>query len=150
MEHYSAKKSHPLAATWMDCEVTQSCPTLCNPMDCNLPGSSVHGIFQARILEWVVISFSKESSQPRDYTWSHTLQADSLPSEAPEIIILNQVSQTEKGKYHMISLTCGLWKKKKDTCELISKTETNSQIWRTYGYQRGKRGEERDKLGVWD
>ena len=35
--------------------VTQSCPTLCNPMDCSLPGSSVHGIFQARILEWVVI-----------------------------------------------------------------------------------------------
>ena len=34
-------------------EISQSCPTLCNPMDCNLPGSSVHGIFQARILEWV-------------------------------------------------------------------------------------------------
>ena len=35
-----------------------SCPTLCDPMDCSLPGSSVHGIFQARILEWVAISFS--------------------------------------------------------------------------------------------
>ena len=39
-------------------EVAQSCPTLCDPMDCNLPGSSVHGILQARILEWVAISFS--------------------------------------------------------------------------------------------
>ena len=39
-------------------EVAQSCPTLCDPMDCSLPGSSVHGIFQARILEWVAISFS--------------------------------------------------------------------------------------------
>ena len=39
-------------------EVTQSCPTLCNPVDCSLPGSSVHGIFQAGILEWVAISFS--------------------------------------------------------------------------------------------
>ena len=39
-------------------EVTQSCPTLCNPVDCSLPGSSVHGIFQARILEWVAIAFS--------------------------------------------------------------------------------------------
>ena len=39
-------------------EVAQSCPTLCNPMDCSLPGSSVHGIFQARVLEWVAISFS--------------------------------------------------------------------------------------------
>ena len=39
-------------------EVAQSCPTLCDPMDCSLPGSSVHGIFQARVLEWVAISFS--------------------------------------------------------------------------------------------
>ena len=39
-------------------EITQSCPTLCDPMDCSLPGSSVHGILQARILEWVAISFS--------------------------------------------------------------------------------------------
>ena len=40
------------------CEVTQSCPTLCDPVDCSLPGFSIHGIFQARILEWVAISFS--------------------------------------------------------------------------------------------
>ena len=39
-------------------EVTQLCPTLCDSMDCSLPGSSVHGIFQARVLEWVAISFS--------------------------------------------------------------------------------------------
>ena len=50
-------------------EVTQSCPTLCDPMDCGLPGSSDHGIFQARILEWVAISFSRGSSQPRARTW---------------------------------------------------------------------------------
>ena len=50
-------------------EVTQSCPTLCNPMDCNLPHFSVHGIFQARVLEWVAISFPRGSSQPRDGTW---------------------------------------------------------------------------------
>ena len=49
-------------------EVAQSCPTLCNPMDCSLPGSSVHGIFQARVLEWVAISFSRGSSRPRDWT----------------------------------------------------------------------------------
>ena len=46
--------------------VTQSCPTLCDPMDCSLPGSSVPGIFQARILEWVALPFSRGSSQPRD------------------------------------------------------------------------------------
>ena len=47
-------------------EVAQLRPTLCNPMDCSLPGSSVHGILQARILEWAAISFSRGSSQPRD------------------------------------------------------------------------------------
>ena len=47
---------------------------LCNPMDCSLPGSTVYGIFQARILEWVAISFSRRSSWPRDWTWvSHSV-----------------------------------------------------------------------------
>ena len=46
----------------------QSCPTLCDPIDCSPPGSSVHGIVQAKILEWSAISFSKGSSPPRDYT----------------------------------------------------------------------------------
>ena len=50
-------------------EVAQSCPTLFNGMDCSLTGFSVHGIFQARILEWVAISFSRGSSWPRDWTW---------------------------------------------------------------------------------
>ena len=50
-------------------EVPQLCLTLCNPMDCSLPGSSIHGIFQARVLEWVAVSFSRESSRPRDWTW---------------------------------------------------------------------------------
>ena len=48
--------------------LTQSCPTLWDPMDCSPPGSSVHGILQARILGWVAISFSRGSSQPRDRT----------------------------------------------------------------------------------
>ena len=48
--------------------VSQSCLTLCDPMDCSPPGSSVHEIFQTRILEWVAISFSRGSSQPRDRT----------------------------------------------------------------------------------
>ena len=46
----------------------QSCPTLCNPMDCSPPGSSVYGILQARIREWVAMPSSKGSSQPRDQT----------------------------------------------------------------------------------
>ena len=47
-------------------EVAQLCPTVWDPMDCSLPGFSIHGIFQARILEWIAIFFSWESSQPRD------------------------------------------------------------------------------------
>ena len=47
--------------------VTQSCPTLCNPMDCSSPGSSVHGTLQGRILYWVAIPFSRVSSQSRDW-----------------------------------------------------------------------------------
>ena len=60
-------------------EVSQLCPTLCEPMDCSPPGSSIHEIFQARVLEWVVIFFSRVSSWPR----SPTSQADALPSEPP-------------------------------------------------------------------
>ena len=48
------------------CLVAQSCLTLCDPMDCSLPGSSVHGILQARTLEWVAFSFSRGSSRPKD------------------------------------------------------------------------------------
>ena len=49
-------------------EVAQSCRTLCDPMDCSLPGSSVQGIFQARVPKWVAISFSRGSSWPRNQT----------------------------------------------------------------------------------
>ena len=51
--------SHEQIRRMNEWEIAQSCPTLCDPMDCSLPGSSVHGIFQARILEWVAIFFSK-------------------------------------------------------------------------------------------
>ena len=49
--------------------VTQYCLSLCHPMDCIPPGSSLHGIFQARIVEWVVIPISRRSSPSRDQTW---------------------------------------------------------------------------------
>ena len=83
---FSKGSSRPRDQTWVSCtagryfttkpprkpesesEVAQSSPTLCNPMDCNLSGSSVHGIFQAIVLEWIAISFSSGSSRPRDRT----------------------------------------------------------------------------------
>ena len=49
-------------------EVAHSCPTLCDTMDCSLSGAFVHGIFQARVLEWIAISFSRGSSRPRNLT----------------------------------------------------------------------------------
>ena len=49
-------------------EITQSCLTLCNPLAWSLPGSTIHGILQARVLEWVAIAFSRGSSHPRDQT----------------------------------------------------------------------------------
>ena len=66
-------------------EVAQLCPTLSDPMDCSLPGSSVHGIFQARVLEWVAIAFSIPSPWGLPNSGikhrSSALQVDSLPVE---------------------------------------------------------------------
>ena len=63
--------------------VAQLCPALCNPMDCSPPGFSVHGILQARILEWLAFPFSSGSSKPGIELRSPALQANSLLSELP-------------------------------------------------------------------
>ena len=55
-------------AWWASSAIAQSCPTFWDPMDCGLSGSSFHGIFQARVLEWIAISFSRGSSWPRNRT----------------------------------------------------------------------------------
>ena len=62
--------------------IAQSCPTLCDPMGYSPPGSSVHGILQARILEWVAISSPGNLPNPGIKPGSPTLQADSLPPGA--------------------------------------------------------------------
>ena len=59
---------YPKLLTQKESEVAQLCPTLCDPVDCSPPGSSVHGILQARILKWVAISFFRGSSRLRDQT----------------------------------------------------------------------------------
>ena len=61
----------------------QSCLTLCNPMDCSSPGSSVHGIFQVRILEWVAASFSRGSFPSRDQTHVSCIGRQVLYHRAP-------------------------------------------------------------------
>ena len=62
----------------MESEVAQSCLTLCNTMDWSPPGSSIHGILQARILEWVAISFSRDLPDPGIKPRSPALQADAF------------------------------------------------------------------------
>ena len=59
---------HVIVSEWVS-EVAQLCLILCDPVDCSLPGSSVHGILQERILDWVAISFSRGSSWSMDWTW---------------------------------------------------------------------------------
>ena len=109
--------------------VSQSWPTVGDPMDCSPPGSSIHGIFQLRVLEWVSISFSRGSSWLRDRTWvsciagrrfyrlshhgnSFIKKNEILPFVAIwvelEMIILSEGSQKEQDKYHTISLICGI------------------------------------------
>ena len=77
------------------CLFTKSCPTFCDPMDCSSPGSSVHGISQARILEWIAISSSTGSSQPRDQTQVSCLAGRFFTTEPP-------------GKPHEACLSCVL------------------------------------------
>ena len=64
-------------------EVARLCLTLCSPLDCSLPGSSTHEIFQARVLEWAAISFSRDLPDPGIEPGSPALQADALLSEPP-------------------------------------------------------------------
>ena len=85
------------------CLVTQSCLTLCHPMDCNPPDSSVHGIHQARILEWVAMPCSRGSSQPRDRTQSPALQADSLLFKLLEKPCFNLFSSVQFSSVQSIS-----------------------------------------------
>ena len=71
----------------MHAKLLQSCPTLCNPMHCSPPGSSVHGILQAKLLEWVAMPFCSGFSPPRDWTHTSCLlqwQALSLPPGKPD------------------------------------------------------------------
>ena len=89
-------------------KVAQSCPTLCDPKDCCLPGSSVHGIFQARVLEWVAIPFSRVSSRPRDQTQVSCIVSKTLyrlshqgrPREwKGSIVKIEHTSKSQKQKY---------------------------------------------------
>ena len=75
------KKKHIQESQKVRMLVAQLCSTLCDPMDCSPQGSSVHGISQVRILEWVAIPFSGDLPNPGVKPSSPTLQVDTLPAE---------------------------------------------------------------------
>ena len=79
-------------------EVAQSCPTLSDPMDCSLPGSSIHGIFQARVLEWVVIAFSERKR--RLVTSFSGKLTGFLPSPYPNSMIYGGVFSSTKVEFY--------------------------------------------------
>ena len=79
-------------------EFAKSCPTSCNPVDCSPPGSSIHGILRARILEWVAISFSRGSSWPRDWT-----QVSHIASRHFNLWATREVQNRLRQKYILVS-----------------------------------------------
>ena len=168
--------------------VAQLCQILCDPMDCGLPGSSIHGIFQARILEWVAISFSRGSSQPRDRIWVSHIVGRLFIDWARDVIYIYMASiiymiiniyefqyryciiyngillshkkewnnaicrntdgpryyhprwsKSDKDKYHMILITCGIQKKKTQINLFAKQTQTQKVIlWLPMEKDQGK------------
>ena len=125
------------------CLVAQFCLTLCNPMDCNLPGSSVHGVFQARILEWVAIPFSRGFSGPRDrthvscfaggfFTTSATREAqignDIIYWEEKIWMNVNRSEQKKLFHFEPLSLRC-LWGDHNKSCLEGEKRWCPGQKW---------------------
>ena len=111
------KSTHLWTPYLWQSEVAQSCPTLCDPMDCSLPGSSVHGIFQAIVLTWIAISFSRGSSQCRDRTWVSRIVDRRFPVWATrEALSLTKEARVYNGE-KTISLKSGVGK----TCQPLVK-----------------------------
>ena len=78
-EHWSGL---PFPSPMHECEVAQSCPTVHNPVDCTLPGSALHGIFQARVLEWVAIAFSGNCVHGTGNPWTSKSRDPTVTGEA--------------------------------------------------------------------
>ena len=85
--------------------LAQSCPTFCDPIDCSPPGSFFRGIFQARIVEWVAISFSRGSSWPRDQTQVSCIAGGCFTVWATReaLLVISYVQMKTSVKYYFIS-----------------------------------------------
>ena len=95
-------------------EVAQSCPTLSDPMDCSPPGSSIHGIFQARVLEWGAIAFSREVRDGLFPPCEHTAVCkpgsvfSSEPDHTGTLILAFSTSRTMRNMF-LLFKSCSLW-----------------------------------------
>ena len=125
-------------------EVAQSCPTLSDPMDCSLPGSSIHGIFQARVLEWGAIAFSE----------SHSVMSNSLrplelysPWNSPgQNIGVGRLSLLQ-GIFPIQGLNPGLLHCRWILCQLSHKRSPRILEWVTFPFSRGS-SPPRNQTGV--
>ena len=104
-QSFPESRSFPMSQFFTVSEVAQLRPTLCDPMDCSLPGFSIHENFQARVVEWVAISFSRGSSQPRDRTWVFTVGDQSIGvSASASVLPMNIPDWFPLGLTSLISL----------------------------------------------
>ena len=117
-----------VSVCWCHCSLTKSCLTLCDPMDCSLPGSSVHGILQARILEWVAIPLSRGSSQPRDQACISCTAGRFFTTEPPGkpcvSVFRGLKERIQNSKQHYQ----GRWIKKKELTNLHGDRHSHSMI----------------------
>ena len=131
----------PRVTTCVHAKCLQSCPTLCNPMDCSPPGSSVHEILQATILEGVAMPSSRGSSPPRDWTRvSYILlywQAGSLPLEPlRKPRVTTKVPKIRRGRFRVMrhekdsTCPCWLWRRRKGYKPEI---QAASRSWKRQG-----------------
>ena len=111
-------------------EVAQSCPTLSDPMDCSLPGSSVHEIFQARVLEWGAIAFSESRLRKCNNLSQKTIHLDGILQLCN---INTKVCSPVKNHYHLWDLSwCNshcMVNLKENTCDILTETQLAADGW---------------------
>ena len=117
-------------AAFCESEAARSHSTLCDPVDCSPLGSSIHGILQARVLEWAAISFSRRSSRPRDQTWVSRIAGRPLSHQgSPYGVLCNMSISCEEDGHSLPSSPFRLWEWKQgyqDTTPCVPQSSSSS------------------------
>jgi len=138
VEYYSVMKRRKSGRLWQRgwtlkalVLLAQSWLALCDPMDCSPPGSCLHGILQARILEWVAIPFSRGSSWPRDRTQVSCIAGGffTVWATGESWRHYTEWNKSEKDQYPMISLICGILTKQINQPAKLIDTENRAEEW---------------------